>query len=174
MMDIVVNDTNIFIDLFSVGLLEDAFQLPITFHTVDYVVAEIVDGRQKDCIMELESRGVLTIKEFDEEELIEILTLYGKRSNNVSVTDCSVWYYAKKNNYRLLTGDGKLRSSAINDGVMVSGILFITDMLVECGIVEPKEMSRRLARLSDINKRLPRKLIEERISEYNMSAPEIL
>ena len=45
-MDVVVNDTNIFIDLLSVELLEEAFKLPIDFHTVDYVVSEIVDSYQ--------------------------------------------------------------------------------------------------------------------------------
>lgn len=46
-MDVVVNDTNIFIDLLSVELLEETFKLPIDFHTVDYVVSEIVDSYQK-------------------------------------------------------------------------------------------------------------------------------
>jgi hypothetical protein len=90
-MDVVVNDTNIFIDLLSVELLEEAFKLPIDFHTVDYVVSEIVDSYQKECIMSLVDRGLLTVKEFNEIESYEIINMYGKRSNNVSVTDCSVW-----------------------------------------------------------------------------------
>lgn len=165
-MDVVVNDTNIFIDLLSVGLLEEAFKLPIDFHTVDYVISEIVDESQKTCVMGLIARGLLTVKEFNDTESYEIISMYGKRSNNVSVTDCSVWYYAKQNNYRLLTGDGKLRCCAINDGVMVSGILFITDMLVDCRIVTPSLMASKLKELLGINKRLPKKLIEEKISSY--------
>lgn len=165
-MDVVVNDTNIFIDLLSVELLEETFKLPIDFHTVDYVVSEIVDSYQKKCIMSLVDRGLLTVKEFNEIESYEIINMYEKRSNNVSVTDCSVWYYAKQNNYRLLTGDGKLRYSAINDGVMVSGILFITDMLVDYGIVDPITMTSELNELSCVNKRLPKKLIEEYVSKY--------
>ena len=31
-MDIVVNDTNIFLDLISIGLLDASFELPIKFH----------------------------------------------------------------------------------------------------------------------------------------------
>ncbi len=91
-MDVVVNDTNIFIDLLSVELLEETFKLPIDFHTVDYVVSEIVDSYQKKCIMSLVDRGLLTVKEFNEIESYEIINMYEKRSNNVSVTDCSVWY----------------------------------------------------------------------------------
>lgn len=157
-MDIVVNDTNIFLDLMSVGLLDISFELPIKFHTVDYVVAEITDMEQKKQIMKLVETGKLYVKEFDEQEFGEIISLYQSRNNNVSVTDCSVWYYAKKNDFRLLTGDGKLRKSATADGVIVSGIFYITDMLVECNIVGKTDMANILNSLRAINKRLPQKL----------------
>lgn len=49
----------------------------------------------------------------------------------MSIADYSVWLYAEKNNYTLLTGDGKLRKSASKSGVEVCGILKIFDMLVE-------------------------------------------
>jgi len=163
-MDIVVNDTNIFLDLMSVGLLDISFELPIKFHTVDYVVAEITDMEQKKQIMKLVETGKLYVKEFDEQEFGEIISLYQSRNNNVSVTDCSVWYYAKKNDFRLLTGDGKLRKSATADGVIVSGIFYITDMLVECNIVGKTDMANILNSLRAINKRLPQKIIDERIS----------
>lgn len=163
-MDIVVNDTNIFLDLMSVGLLDISFELPIKFHTVDYVVAEITDMEQKKQIMKLVETGKLYVKEFDEQEFGEIISLYQSRNNNVSVTDCSVWYYAKKNDFRLLTGDGKLRKSATADGVIVSGIFYITDMLVECNIVGKTDMANILNSLRVINKRLPQKIIDERIS----------
>ena len=40
-MDIVINDTNIFLDLYDVDLLHTFFQLPVQVHTVDFVVDEI-------------------------------------------------------------------------------------------------------------------------------------
>lgn len=42
-MDVIVNDTNIFIDMHSVGLLEEMCMLPFKIHTVDFVVSEITD-----------------------------------------------------------------------------------------------------------------------------------
>ena len=47
-MEIVVNDTNIFIDLHSIGLLESFFALPIKVHTVDFVINEITIKEQLD------------------------------------------------------------------------------------------------------------------------------
>ena len=165
-MDIVVSDTNIFIDLMAVALLEPAFELPIRIHTVDYVIYEIKEDYQKEMLNKFIASGKLVVKEFEESELAEVLGMYGSRSNNVSVTDCSVWYYAKTNNYRLLTGDGKLRRSAIADGVQVSGILYITDMLVECGLIDGKDMAEKLNDLLSINGRLPLSAIKERIEKY--------
>ena len=84
----------------------------------------------------------------------------------MSVTDCSVWYYAKQNSFRLLTGDNKLKNSAIADGVQVSGILYLTDMLVEQKIVNETDMADKLEELLTINSRLPKKIIDERIAKY--------
>lgn len=165
-MDIVVSDTNIFIDLIAVALLEPTFELPIRIHTVDYVLYEIKEESQKEMLNKFIASGKLVVKEFEESEFGEVLEMYGSRNNNVSITDCSVWYYAKTNNYRLLTGDGKLRRSAIADGVQVSGILYITDMLVECGLINGRDMAERLNELISINVRLPLSAIKERIDKY--------
>lgn len=168
-MDIVVNDTNIFLDLISIGLLDASFELPIKFHTVDYIIEEIINEEQNAEVAALIKEGKLYVKEFDENEFSEIIDLYESRKNNVSVADCSVWYYAKKNDYRLITGDGKLRSSATADGVTVSGILYLTDMLVEYKIIDERVMAVKLKELCKITIRLPQKLIEERIREYENS-----
>lgn len=165
-MDIVVSDTNIFIDLFSVGLLDAFCMLPLNVHTVDYVIYEITDNTQKIEIERLIQNGNIFVKDFDEEESADIIKMYTERRNNVSVTDCSVWYYAKKNRYRLLTGDSKLRNSAVDDGVQVSGILFLTDMMVEKGLIKPDDMAVKLKRLLELNARLPLRLINERIAKY--------
>lgn len=165
-MDIVVSDTNIFIDLMSVGLFGKALDLPIRVHTVEYVINEIVDEGQKVEIEAAVLSGKLVVKDFDEEEFKDVLEMLLARRNNVSFTDCSVWYYAKKNNYRLLTGDGKLRRSAIADGVQVSGILYVTDMLVDNGLIGQEDMIAILERLKAINSRLPVAEINKRINKY--------
>ena len=62
-MEIVVNDTNIFIDLYSIGLLEEFFELPITVHTVDFVINELKEPEQLKAINEFIKNGKL--REFD-------------------------------------------------------------------------------------------------------------
>lgn len=165
-MDIVVSDTNIFIDLASVGLMESSCELPIRMHTTDQVINEMTDNTQKALIGKLVDEGKITVKHFDETEFFNIIEMFLSRRNNVSVTDCSVWYYAKKNRYRLLTGDNKLRNSEISDGVQVSGILYLTDMLVEQKIVNERDMADKLEELLTLNSRLPKRIIDERIAKY--------
>ena len=84
---------------------------------------------------------------------------------NLSPEDISVLVYAKENGFRLLTCDKTLRTKAIDDGVRVSGILYLTDRMVEENLVSAEEMISILKRLLTVNKRLPKRIIEERIDE---------
>ena len=83
-MEIVVNDTNIFIDLYTIGLLEDFFNLPISVHTVDFVVNEITNQEQLNVINNYIDNKKLTVHSFDAKELIEVIEL---RKNGYDVLD---------------------------------------------------------------------------------------
>lgn len=166
---IVVNDTNIFIDLISVDLLDDFFLLPIGIHTTDFVLNELTDESQSDAVQRHVSLKHLTVKRYSGTEVAEIVSFQATCHNNVSIADCSVWLYAKNNGYTLLTGDAKLRSSAQKSGVTVCGILRIFDMLVEeFGIISPNIGAERLELLYKINNRLPSREIESRIRKWRL------
>ena len=133
---IIISDSNIFFDLLSIDLLEDFFKLPCEVATTDFVINEIIQDWQLKKIEEFIKSKQLYVRKFDADELFEIAEIHNINDNNTSITDCSVWYYAKKTNGRLLTGDAKLRKSAIKDNVKVSGFLFILDNLIEYGILD--------------------------------------
>ena len=161
-MKVVVSDTNIFIDLISIDLLDSFFKLPIDIHTVDYVINELNISQQ-----EMLKQYNLTIKEYSSSEQSLIVEFHLQSKGNVSFPDCSVWKYAKDNGYTLLTGDKSLRAQATADGLSVSGILFVFDMIVESGILSKKEAAYKLQQLIQINNRLPKKEIEYRITEWS-------
>ena len=163
-MDVVVNDTNIFIDLFSVDLLPDIFALPIHVHTVDFVIAEIKDQPQRKALQAFIDNKKLFVKKHSSEEVQNIVDFKISCKGNVSIADCAVWQYAEQNNYVLLTGDRQLRSSAIAAGVSVLGILFVIDEMVKHQIISKCIAAEKLEQLFQINKRLPKHEIEERIS----------
>ena len=60
-MEIVINDTNIFLDLYDIGLLDTFFRLPIRVHTVDFVVNEISRPNQAQAIQQLIDNGMLVV-----------------------------------------------------------------------------------------------------------------
>lgn len=163
---IVISDANVIIDLLSVSLLEAFFALPCEICTTDFVVSEITRPEQQKIIQKFVKSKKLGIVSFDADEFSEVILLQSKCPNNASIVDCSVWYYAKKVNGRLLTGDGKLRSAAERDNVKVSGILYLFDNFVEYGILTSAEAADNLEALMVCNVRLPKSECLSRIKKW--------
>ena len=72
--------------------------------------------------------------------------------------------YAIDNKCRLLTGDKKLKDKALLENVEVSGILYLTDMLTQKGVIPEEEMANALKKLLESNSRLPQRLLKDRIN----------
>lgn len=168
MQRIVVNDTNVFIDLLDIGLLDHFFQLSWEVHTTDFVMFELNREGQRDAVEIYQVNKQLHVATFEMDELCEIRGLQKVYENkiNVSLTDCSVWYYAKRKGYMLLTGDRKLRNSSMKDGVEVRGILYVFDKLVEEAILTPIVAAEKLKQLQIMNPCLPKDEIEKRIKSW--------
>ena len=168
MQAIVVSDTNIFIDLKNADLLECFFQLPFEIHTTDFVVYELIKDHIKEEILKYQSQNKLHIKTFNEAEIKEVNNLCFSQQEKLSYTDCSVWYYAKKNNYILLTGDLCLRKTVDTDSVEVHGTLYLFDLFVEYGILKKEIAAKKLKQLfSEVYKtRLPVHEVNSRILKW--------
>ena len=166
---LVVSDSNIFFDLIEVNLLDAFFRLPCKIVTTDFVINEIVHPRQKAIIDGFVRLERLQVVSFDAGEFSEVMNLFSKSRNNTSITDCTVWYHARRTGGRLLTGDAKLRKSAEFDRVKVSGILYIFDNIVEYGICDKKTCAGKLRQLLMKNHRLPERECRRRIDEWGSS-----
>ena len=166
MKKIVVNDTNIFIDLYEVGLLEEFFSLPWEVHTTDFVILELQREGQHETVAKYKTDKRLVVPVFEAKEMSEIGNLFQQNMNrtNLSLTDCSVWYYAKANNYILLTGDRKLRTVSVYDDVEVHGVIYVFDALVESNMISRQVAVEKLQQLCVINPRLPKEEIDKRIN----------
>lgn len=174
MREVVVNDTNILIDMHSAGLLDYLCLSQVRFHTVDLVIEELRRSPYKRPLIEkLIQEGSLYVADIPAEEMSNISAAHSaySRHTNLSFVDCAVMAYAKKHNFRLLTGDKKLRNHAVDEGIIVSGILWIVDLFVEERLVTPAEMIEKLNNLLNTNNRLPRKLIEAKIQQLIALSP---
>lgn len=166
-MDIIVNDTNIFIDLHSIGLLDCFCELPYEIRTVDFVMAEISNPLHHTDIERLVTAGKIRVESFTAEELIEIVDEHSAVSGNLSIPDCSVCYYARKHGVTLLTGDRQLRKYAEAGRLTVKGILFVFDELVSHLVITPAVAAEKLRELYTINVRLPKSEIQRRIELWD-------
>lgn len=167
-MEIVINDTNILIDLYNAGLLQYCNLLNLDFRTLDLVMSEIADDRQRVAVESIIADGTLKVCSLDGNQMtgvMEKMNAY-KGKCNLSMVDFSVMLYAQEYKCRLLTGDSKLRKTAENENITVSGILYIIDLLMDK--VDGKSLldSIELLRLS--NERLPKDLIQERIDKLKL------
>lgn len=166
-MEIIVNDTNIFIDLHSIGLLDCFCELPYEIRTVDFVMAEISEPRQREEMERLAAAGKIRVESFTPEELMEIVEEHSAVSGNLSIPDCSVCYYARKHGITLLTGDRQLRKYAEAVRLTVKGILFVFDELVSHLVITPAVAAEKLRELYTINVRLPKSEIQRRIELWD-------
>lgn len=164
-MEIVVNDTNILIDLYNAGLLPYCKKLNLDFRTLDVVINEIEDSEQYSAVQSIIDEGTLSVYSLSGEQVRTVFQKVAEYNGvcNLSVEDISVMVYAIDNNCRLLTGDKRLKDKATLENVKVSGILFLTDLLTKESVVDGGEMITALEHLLNSNDRLPKKLIKERI-----------
>lgn len=173
MEKIVVSDTNIFIDLISVNLLDSFFSLPWEIHTTDMIVQELIKSEQHEAITLLRENGHLIVKKFEGEELAQIARMKLERlSSNASIQDCSVWKLAKDLECALLTGDNKLRKVVQNDNIEVHGILYLFDKMLEHEIMDNETAIYKLQSLFSINSRLPKEEIVKRITLWKEALKE--
>lgn len=169
-MEIVVSDANILIDLYNSGLLYYCKQLNLDFRTLDLIIEEIEVPEQRATINEIIKNGSLKVCSLTGSQVADVYQKirYYNGKCNLSPEDISVMVYAIDNHCRLLTGDKTLRKKAILENVTVSGILYLTDMLIRESVLEPACMIRSLKLLLESNSRLPKKLIEERIAQLSL------
>ena len=168
-MKIIVEDTNIIIDLFNTGLLQFCKKMDIEFHTTDLVIKEIKMPEQRNTVKGLVINKELNMDVFTIGEMLQLANLKEecRGKNNLTTADCSVVLLAERLGCRLLTADQKLVHFAQSRGLETSGFLWLTDKMVEKGIVSPKDMVEYLNRYLETNKRAPEKEVNERIAQYN-------
>ena len=97
MKTVVVSDTNIFIDLVKLNLLGDLFALPWDVRTTDFVISELTDSEQKAAVTAFIKRNKLIIGKLKADEVGEVVRRSRETGGKISIADCSVCFYAKKN-----------------------------------------------------------------------------
>lgn len=167
-MDIIVEDTNILIDLFNTGLIRFCQLMDVSFHTTRYVVKEINDPEQHKLLYGLIANGMLIVDSFEGEAFIQLIetTAEYDATTNLTETDCSVMLLAERLGCRLLTADQKLKHYAMERGIQVNGFLWIVDELIVRSIVPPLQMIQYLDIYLKTNSRAPEIEVKRLMEKY--------
>ena len=72
-MKIIVEDTNIIIDLFNTGLLQFCKKMDIEFHTTEFVIKEIKRPEQRSTLKGLISNEELKMVVFNIDEMLQLV-----------------------------------------------------------------------------------------------------
>ena len=176
MQTLVVSDTSIFIDLLEIGLLSSFFEIGWEIHTTDFVIQEWTDKDERERVLMYQRSGLLTIKVFSGEEMLELLKMFQEyqTQSNLSIQDCSVMYYAKNCSALLLTGDAQLRKKATLDNIEVRGIIYVLDVIKDRGLLPISELIEKAEKLNLLNPRLPKNEMHSRISQWKTELNEDL
>lgn len=160
MTQVYISDTNIWIDFRNAGLLDALFNLPFTFCCTDFVLYELADFDTDH----LRLRG-LQVHAFDDAGTTRLVDLM-QAHNNSSLADVSCYQLAKDTGYPLLTGDGRLRRQASDDGLTVHGALWLLDQLVEHKALTRTAVADGLQAMLDGQARLPRDECQRRLRAW--------
>lgn len=133
-MRIVVSDTSCMIDLRKAELLEAVLQLPHTF-----VMPDTLFEDEWLCLSDAE-KGTLRHHGLEVRSLpgplVQRAGRYFNQHSRLKLNDCFALTLAEEiEDCILLTGDGRLRSIAENNGIEVHGVLWVTDEMEAHNVV---------------------------------------
>jgi rRNA maturation endonuclease Nob1 len=153
---IVVSDTNVFIDLISLELMEVFFRLGYQVHTPALVVHEIDDPPQEKMIRHFVEDGQLHVDFPDESQLREAVDFF-QSTRKLSLPDCAVMELAKRIGGKILSSDRSMKEESNKRNIRLNGLLVVISEMVKVELITRNEGISKLEMLTLKNGRAPKK-----------------
>lgn len=158
---VIINDTNIWIDLKLTNIIEKVFLLPYELAVPDI----LYNDELKDMDGELLEANGIKIIEMTNDEVVETAERSGM-TNRVSFNDLTTLVVAKSRGYILVTGDGNLRKIAKSENVELRGTIWLIDEMVSNNILDIGEAAIICKKLLQLKRRLPKEELQLRIKRW--------
>jgi len=100
-MELIFRDIDDIIELHNAGGLAIAQSIGHTFATTDFVLDSYGDSAHP--VKDLINTNLVSLIAFTDSHIIEIQNIYSKHKNSLSITDCSVIFYAMSNKCVLIS-----------------------------------------------------------------------
>jgi len=155
-LQLLISDSNIFIDMEVSKLTQKMFELPYQFAVPDILYYEELD-EEHDNLLEYG----LEMKKLSPESISYVdTTLY--QYSKIGFYDKLALATAKQEGCPLVTGDGALRKAGKNEAVIIFGTVWLMDELISHLIITVDESREAYALMKENGRRLPWKVIDER------------
>ncbi|MBP8192045.1 MAG: hypothetical protein KAX69_00470 [Chitinophagales bacterium] len=163
--EIVIKDSCILFDLIDLELMSDFFKLELEILTTPQVIDEITDGVQMDIVTKYIGENKLIVEKNGSLESIQ--SIYDE-CLGLSYPDSSVLELAIRIGAVVLSSDKSLRNEVVRRNLIVRGVLWIIDELVNLNIISIEQALVKLNLYSQINKRAPISEIQKLIHKYKI------
>ncbi len=158
---IAVKDSNIFIDMEYMGILDLWFQLGYETITSNLVVLELEEGQHMQALAYVKGGQIRELP-----SPLDMLMLYQGQYSGISAADAAVLHLAVEHEALLLSGDGKLRQSAHAESVPCHGSIWVLDQLVKAELLKGNVAAEKLSSLIALTGKQRRFLPEASAREY--------
>ncbi len=162
-MKLAVTDANIFIDLIKLQMLALLFNIDMEIHTTKEIVDQLNDDQLLHLTEFIDSR-YLRVHYLSAIQLQEVLDLAAPRA--LELADKSVAWLSLQITATVLTGDGPLRKFCQTKHLEVRGIIWLFDIIVDKGLVNPLAAAEKMESLLGFNSRLPKEECAQRIQAW--------
>ena len=144
-----VIDASVLIHCEKAGLLDEVFDLPVTWMIPDIVAEELGHPAGEEIV----ARGLVLV-ELSSCQVSQVERLRG-RFKGCSVPDLSAFVFAKSQDAVLVTADGPLRDAADSEGLLYHGTIWLLKQLVSHSIISGVRAASALKAMEEGGARLP-------------------
>jgi hypothetical protein len=162
-MKLAVTDANIFIDLIKLQMLALLFSIDMEIHTTKEFVDQLNDEQLVNLNEFIKSKN-LQVHYLSAVQLQEVHELAAPRA--LEIADKSVAWLSMKLAATVLTGDGPLRKFCQAKHLEVRGIIWLFDITIDKGLLNPLSAAEKMESLLRFNSRLPKDECSHRILKW--------
>ena len=156
-MQLLISDSNIFIDMEVSNLTQKMFELPYQFAVPDILYYEELEEEHHNLLeygLKTKKLSSNSIKYSQ-----KIIKKYPKTSPN----DLFALALAKQDSCPLITGDGALRKAGAKEGVIIFGTVWLVEELMNYSIITVDEAREAYKLMKNNGRWLPWEMIEKRL-----------
>jgi len=156
-LQLLISDSNIFIDMEVSNLTKKMFELPYRFAVPDILYYEELEEEHKNLL-----EYGLKLKRVSSKSIIFVDSVLSKY-RKIGFYDKLALATARQESCPLVTGDRALREAGIKEGIEIFGTIWLVEALIKHSIITVDEAKEAYKLMRENGRRLPWEFIKKRL-----------